>query len=93
MPTLETKFTIPEDVKFVDVEDEMVLLNLANGKYFTLDDVGTRIWTLMTQQGQLQAVHQAMLAEYAVDPVQLEHDLMELTNQLAANGLLQISEP
>jgi hypothetical protein len=46
MLTLETNISIPKDVLFQEtadeVTDEMVLLNLANGKYFSLDDVGTR---------------------------------------------------
>ena len=38
MLTLETKISIPKDVLFHEVDDEevdeMVLLNLVNGKYF-----------------------------------------------------------
>jgi hypothetical protein len=96
MLTLETKISIPKDVLFHEVADEeadeMVLLNLVNGKYFSLDDVGTRMWLLMTEHGQLKAVHQALLEEYAVDPQQLEQDLLALTDRLVVNGLLQISE-
>jgi hypothetical protein len=96
MVTLETKISIPKDVLFREVADEvadeMVLLNLVNGKYFSLDDVGTRMWLLMTEHGQLKAVHQALLEEYNVDPQQLEQDLLALTDRLVANGLLQISE-
>ena len=92
MITLDTKISIPKDVLFQEVHDEMVLLNLSSGKYFNLDDVGTRIWMLMTKHGQLKAVHQAMLEEYAVEPQQLEQDILELTDQLVANELLQISD-
>ena len=92
MLTLETKYSIPKDVLFREVDEEMVLLNLVNGKYFTLDDVGTRIWALMTEHAQLKAVHQALLEEYKGEPQQLEQDLLALTNQLIANELLQISQ-
>jgi hypothetical protein len=96
MLTLETQISVPKDVLFHEVADEvadeMVLLNLVNGKYFSLDDVGTRMWLLLTEHGQLKAVHQALLEEYTVDPQQLEQDLLALTDRLVANGLLQISE-
>jgi hypothetical protein len=68
----------------------MVLLNLANGKYFTLDDIGTRVWQLLSEHKQLMAVRQSLLEEYAVEPEQLEQDLLALTDRLVANGLLQI---
>jgi hypothetical protein len=96
MVTLETKFSIPKDVLFQEaadeVTDEMVLLNLTSGKYFSLDDVGTRMWQLMAKHGQLKAVHQALLEEYDVDPQQLERDLLALADRLVANELLQISQ-
>ena len=92
MSTLETRISIPKDVLFHEVDEEMVLLNLVSGKYFSLDDVGTRMWALMTEYEQLKAVHQALLEEYKVDPQQLEQDLLALTDKLAANGLLQIVE-
>ena len=92
MPTLETRISIPKDVLFHEVDEEMVLLNLVSGKYFSLDDVGTRMWALMTEYEQLKAVHQALLEEYKVDPQQLEQDLLALADKLAANGLLQILE-
>ena len=96
MLTLESRIIIPKDVLFHEVADdatdEMVLLNLVNGKYFSLDDVGTRMWLMMTKHGQLKAVHQALLEEYEVDPRKLELDLLALADRLVANGLLQISE-
>ena len=93
MTTLETRISIPEDVLFHEADNEAVLLNLVSGKYYSLDDVGTRMWLLMADHKQLKAVHQALLEEYQVDPQQLEQDLLALTDNLASNGLLQILEP
>jgi len=92
MSTLETKINIPKDVLFHEVDDEMVLLNLVNGKYYSLDDVGSRMWALITEHGQLMPAYHAFLEEYQVDPQQLEQDMLELTNKLAEHGLLQIIE-
>ena len=93
MPTLDSKINIPNDVLASEVDDEMVLLNLVSGKYFSLDDIGTRMWQLIKKHRQLKAVHQELLEEYKVDSQQLEQDLLALTDKLAANGLLQIVEP
>jgi hypothetical protein len=90
MASLADKVSVSKDVLVSEVENEAVLLNQATGKYFTLDEIGTRIWKLIVQHGQLAQVHQAMLAEYDVDPQQLEQDLLTLTDKLVANALLQI---
>ena len=95
MLTLESKVSVPKEVLFHEVADEevdeMVLLDLVHGLYFSLDDVGARMFVLITEHGELKAVHQALLEEYMVDPQQLEQDLLALTERLVANGLLQIS--
>ena len=90
MVTLTDKVSVSKDVLASEVENEIVLLNQATGKYFTLDDVGTRMWKLIVQHGQLEQVHQTMLAEYDVEPQQLEQDLLALTDKLVANALLQM---
>ena len=93
MLTLKTKVTIPKDVLFHTVDDEMVLLNLVNGKYFSLDDVGADIWSLIVEKGDLDAVHQSLIQQYEVNSQDLEHDLLELAGRLVENELLQIVEP
>jgi hypothetical protein len=93
MLTLKTKVIIPKDVLFHKVGEEMVLLNLVNGKYFSLDDVGADIWSLIVEKGDLDAVHQSLLQQYEVTPQSLEQDLLELAGRLVENELLQIVEP
>lgn len=92
MPTLENKVSLPENVLFHEAADESVLLNLTSGKYYSLDDVGTRMFMLMIKHGLLQAAYQELLEEYEVDRQQLEGDLLALTDDLAKHGLLQILE-
>ena len=95
MLTLDTKIDIPKEVLFREVHDQTgggtVLLNLASSKYFILDDVGTRMWQLLNEHKELKPTAQAMLAEYAVEPRQLEQDLLDLTAKLLDHGLLQVS--
>ena len=90
MVTLKDKASVVKDVVASEVEDELVFLNQETGKYFNLDATGTRMWKLIVQNGQLEQVKQAMLAEYDVEPEQLEKDLLKLVDKLVANALLQI---
>ncbi len=92
MITLSQKVIIPDHVIFKEVSGEAVLLNQASGKYFSLDDVGTRMWVLMAQKGRLAQVHQDLLAEYEVEPGVLEQHLLELVVKLVEQSLLQVAE-
>ena len=67
---------------------EMVLLNLESGVYFGLDRVGTRAWTLLTEQKSVTDVCAIMLDEYDVSAEILERDISALVGELKARGLL-----
>ena len=50
--------------------------------------MGARIWQLMQEDGDVQTVFDALLAEYDVDEEQLEKHLDELLKSLSEAGLI-----
>ena len=92
MVNLNSKISIPKDVLFKDVGGEAVLLHLDTGQYFGLDEVGTRMWSLLSEHGQVKATYQELLAEYDVDAGPLQADLLELVDELAHHKLLRIDD-
>ena len=90
MTTLTSIIHIPEDVLFREVGGEAVILNLATGKYYGLDEVGTRMWALLAEHGSVGAVAPILLQEYEVDEERLKADLLELVDKLAAQELVKI---
>ena len=88
--SLSARVRISEDAVFRELDGESVILNLATGVYFGLDDVGTRVWQLIEQHGQLLAVRDAMTREFDVDADLAARDLVDLVGQMVARGLLEI---
>ena len=86
--TLGDRLIVPEDVVSRKLGEETVLLNLKTGVYFGLDPVGTRFLELLQDTGELSAVHGTMLQEYDVAPERLEADLLRLSEECLAKGLL-----
>src|SRR5579864_7655841 len=87
--SLESTVCIPDDVVSRDLEGEAVILNLASGTYFGLNEVGTRIWSLIKEHGSLREVFELMRQEYEVSPHELETDLLQLVDELHAKGLVR----
>lgn len=81
----------PENVLVQNLDDEAVLLNLGNGQYYGLDSVGFRMYQQLISSSNIETAYQSMLAEYDVDPVQLETDLDNLLQKLLRNGLVSYS--
>jgi hypothetical protein len=86
----KSRITVPSDVLVSDIGGESVFLNLKTGIYFGLDDVGTRMWKVLTESGSIDVAHQALLAEYDIDEPQLSQDLNDLVQRLVENGLVEV---
>ena len=91
--TLQSKISIPPSVYFQPLVDEAVLLNTATGKYYGLDDVGTRMWNLLVEHKNLETAFQVLQVEYDVDGKRLQDDLLEFVNKLTEQGLVILDEP
>ena len=50
---------------------ESVLLSLKSERYFGLDAVGTKMWTVLTTAPSIEAAQQTLIQEYDVDPQRL----------------------
>jgi len=86
--SLNSSLKVSDDVVFRELDGEGVILNLASGVYFGLDQTGTRMWRLIEQHGHLAAVLAALRDEYDADPETLAQDLVRLAAELSDKGLL-----
>jgi len=89
-PSLSQSATPSDEVLFQEVGGEAVLLNLSTESYFGLDSVGTRFWSLLSEDPRLHVAYERMREEYDVAPDQLEGDLLALASRLAEAGLVII---
>jgi hypothetical protein len=86
------RIRVPDQVLISNQQSESVMLNLQSERYFGLDEVGTRIFNLLTTSASIQAAYELLLAEYDVDSEVLRQDLIEVIEQLSAQGLVEISD-
>jgi hypothetical protein len=70
--------------------ESVVILNLKDGVYYELKEVGTRVWSLLQQPTSVQSILDTLLEEYEVDAERCEADLLALTENLAQYGLIEI---
>jgi len=90
MATLGPRIRVPGTVLFNEVGGEAVVLSLDTGQYYGLDEIGTRMWSLLTQHGQVEPAFRALADEYDVSEDQLRQDLLHLLDELASHGLLEV---
>jgi hypothetical protein len=82
---------IPDDVLISRLQEESVILNLDSERYFGLDDVGTRILSVLTNSDSIEAAYELLLTEFDVDRAVLRADLLALVANLLQQGIVQVS--
>jgi len=88
----DCKVQISPEVLFQDVAGEIVLLDLRSENYFGLDEIGTRIWSLLETGINIGEVVQILLQEYDVDQITLEADVADLLERLLEAELIHYSD-
>lgn len=68
---------------------EEVILDLADGTYYGLDDVGTRVWRLLDTPKRIDALCDALEDEYDVDRATLETDVIALLEEMERRTLIR----
>jgi len=83
--------TISPQVVFKELGGEGVLLDMASGIYFGLDETSTRLWLLLQMNGSLRRVFDEMIEEFEVDPDRLERDLLQFVADLTRRNLASLA--
>jgi len=88
---INQKVTFADTVFAQEVDGEMVLLDMESENYFGLDEVGTSIWQAMQDDdGDLDKVFAALLAQYEVPEAVLKSDLFNFVEKLQESGLIEV---
>jgi hypothetical protein len=73
------------------IDDEVAILNLSDGVYYGLNAVGGRIWSLIQQPTKVHTVQEILLLEYDVDPDNCYRELLNILEDLADHGLIDVN--
>jgi hypothetical protein len=85
------RVTVPEDVLISGLQGESVILNLDSERYFGLDEVGTRMMSVLTTADSIQAAYETLLQEYDVEGEVLRQDMTAIIENLVEQGLVEIT--
>ena len=85
-----TTFVIAKEVLATELGAEFVMLNLADGIYYGLDEVGGEIWKLLATPVTAADICRAIAASFDVEPDQCHADVQKLLESLASRGLIEV---
>jgi hypothetical protein len=87
---IDDTVTAAPDNHWREVDDEAVILSMPTGEMFELNATGTRVWQLIQQPVTVGELRDRLVESYDVDPETCLRDLLQLLQDLAARGLIEV---
>ncbi len=72
------------------LDDEVVILSLADGTYYGLNPIGARIWDIIQEPTTLGELVSKLADEYSVDHATCEQDVADLVHKMVERGLIEV---
>ena len=71
------------------LQDEIVMMDINQGKYFSLNPVATQIWEFLEDSISLEDLGEKLVEEYDVDPEQCIAEVGEHLREMMKLGLVK----
>ncbi len=73
-----------------DLGKEVIILGVDSEEYYSLEEVGARIWGLIQEPKTVMDILDTLLDDYDVEPKRCERDLLAVLQEMADEGLIEI---
>ena len=93
MPAADSRVQMVDTEVVARVFDgEAIIINVANGKYYSMDRVGTLAWHLLTGGYSLGDTAAFLAGRYGMDKTAVAVDVERLAGQLMEEGLVSTAD-
>lgn len=84
-----TRYRVSPNALAASLSDGVVLLNLQSNRYFSLNETGTRVWTLLSCDTSAGEIVATLAREYAVSEEEAGRTVLALLHELAEEQLIE----
>jgi Coenzyme PQQ synthesis protein D (PqqD) len=93
MVTSSSRFAInTSEVTGQVIDGEAIIMNLATGMFYSIDNVGASIWTWIEQGFSVGEITAQITAHFDVSEDRARSDLEDLAGQLIAENLVEVRD-
>lgn len=87
---LNSKIVRSENFIAATVDDDIVMMSIEKGSYFSLDDIGSQIWEKMFEPILVSNLCAQLISQFNVEQAQCETDVLAFLSELAAEDMVQL---
>lgn len=80
------------DLLEATLDDEVILLSVERGYYYSLDDIGSDIWGRIGTPCRASDLFEALSKDYDADAATVARDVLPLLREMASEGLIEVGD-
>jgi len=88
--TTESVISQIEEIVASNIDGETVMMSVENGKYYGLDDTGSRIWELIERPVRVSDLIDRLLERFDVDRETCEKDVLKFLSELNDDRIVAV---
>lgn len=86
--TMSTIRLDPASAAWQQIDGEVVIVDLRNSRYFSLNDSAADLWILLDRGATTEELVAALTNKYGIEIAQAQLDVTDLVSQLVALGMV-----
>jgi hypothetical protein len=87
---LDTLVSRAEGFSTAPVQDDLMMLNVEQGAYYSLDPIAADIWNMLEQPTRIRDLVESLQKRYAVTPEQCQADVLAFLEDMRTNGMILV---
>ena len=87
---IKSKITLSKNVFAQEIDEETIILDSETQEYFSINEIGKVIWSLIEEKKNLEEIKAEMLDMYEVPQEQIEKDLLNFIQALEQKKLIKV---
>lgn len=80
-----------EEIAWSELDEEVVLLDIEYGNYYTLNEMSAFIWKMADGTRRVKDIVGEILAHYEAGPEQVRNDVIRILGEFNEKNLIEIS--
>lgn len=89
--TLESTVQKQETVISADLEEAIVMMDIEKGQYYSLNEVGSKIWDMLTEPIQVHAICENLMTDFDVSAEVCQQEVLAYLTELLELGIISIA--
>lgn len=78
------------DILTSEINGELVMMDMENGQYYTLDAIGCTVWRALTTPCQVAELCRQLGEQYDAPAAIIEKDMVELLERMLAKRMIAL---